>query len=92
MRHTLQFEVRGDVEQPFVSQVEAARAALAKFGAAFKRTMGVSTRDPGIVGRRRPTTYHGPKRRYDGHDQARIDAAILKRQRRQAARLLRSHP
>ncbi len=80
------------MEQPFVSQVEAARAALAKFGAAFKRTMGVSTRDPGIVGRRRPTTYHGPKRRDDGFDEQRIMAAAAKRQRRQAARLLRSHP
>ena len=80
------------MEQPFVSQVEAARAALAKFGAAFKRTMGVSTRDPGIVGRRRPTTYPGPKRRDDGFDEQRIMAAAAKRQRRQAARLLRSHP
>ena len=80
------------MEQPFVSQVEAARAALAKFGAAFKRTMGVSTRDPGIVGRRRPTTYPGPKRRDDGFDEQRIMAAAVKRQRRQAARILRGHP
>lgn len=79
------------MEQPFVSQVEAARAALAKFGAAFKRTMGVATRDPGIVGRRRPTTYHGPKRRYDGFDAQRIWAADEKRQRRQLARVFRGH-
>lgn len=50
----------------------------------------------GLFGRMRTrkhsSGYPGPKRRDDGFDEQRIMAAAAKRQRRQAARLLRSHP
>jgi hypothetical protein len=59
-----------------------ARAAISKMGKLFGRS----------IGRKGITSYPGPKRRDDGFDEARIMAAAVKRQRRQAARILRGHP